>query len=286
MLQGHDFDTISPSAISLILMKGYTNLPYARQTSELIQKISSKFVPEQLDKFTFLARTVHFEYRYLSINSLMQDLDISNFLEISSGYSFRGLDTIQKSKVNYIDTDLENVIKLKEKIMVSLPQKPAQGKLKLMPLNALNREQFEKTAASMPAGKIAIINEGLLMYLDDTEKEYLCQTIREILKSRGGYWITADIYLQNKINNYNFKIDQHTQKFLEHHKIEEKRFKSLEDAKHFFNKMGFVIDKEADVNINELSTIDQLLQHAQPEQLKVFQNEGKISTTWRLKLSD
>lgn len=31
-----DFNSISPSAKSLILMKGYTNIPFARQIAEII----------------------------------------------------------------------------------------------------------------------------------------------------------------------------------------------------------------------------------------------------------
>lgn len=59
-----DFSTISPSARSLILLKGYTNIPYARQTAELLSKPES-YVPDySKQNFTFWARLLHFENRY------------------------------------------------------------------------------------------------------------------------------------------------------------------------------------------------------------------------------
>jgi hypothetical protein len=63
-LTTHNFNTISPSAKSLLLMKGHTNIPFARQTAELIE-YPEKYNPDFSNKgMTFWARVVHFENRY------------------------------------------------------------------------------------------------------------------------------------------------------------------------------------------------------------------------------
>lgn len=94
-LTNRNFTTISPSAKSLLLMKGCTNIPFARQTAELI-KLPERYNPDYDKKdTTFWARTLHFENRYWSIDNLLSDLAITNILELSSGFSFRGLDTVK-----------------------------------------------------------------------------------------------------------------------------------------------------------------------------------------------
>lgn len=35
---GQSFDTISPSAKALLLLKGHTNIPFARQAAEIISR--------------------------------------------------------------------------------------------------------------------------------------------------------------------------------------------------------------------------------------------------------
>ena len=85
--------------------------------------------------------------RYWSIDQLLSELAISNILELSSGFSFRGLDTVSKKKVFYIDTDLEELIASKKVILQSLhsPGTNLPGKLELSALNALNENEFIKT---------------------------------------------------------------------------------------------------------------------------------------------
>src|SRR4051812_34896058 len=112
-LVNRNFNTISPSAKSLLLIKGYTNIPFAKQTAELI-KYPEKYNPDFAKRdITFWARTLHFEKRYWSIDHLLTDLAIKNILELSSGFSFRGLETAKRKGFHYIDTDLPNVIEMK-----------------------------------------------------------------------------------------------------------------------------------------------------------------------------
>ena len=282
-----NYNTISPSAKSLLLMKGYTNIPFARQTAELIE------YPEQYNPdfsrtdLTFWARTVHFENRYWSIDQLLEDLSVKNILELSSGFSFRGLEVSKQKDIYYIDTDLPDVIATKKDFITALKDESfiTEGKLELLPLNALDDKQFHEIINRFPSGGIVILNEGLLMYLDTKEKEILCGIIREILQERGGYWITGDIYLKNKQKKLDLKVDDKTKEFFEQHRIEENKFESFEEAEAFFRSMGFIVDKEAEIQHSKLSSFKYLLKNATPEQQKLFKGTGKIQATWRLRVA-
>lgn len=284
-ITNRNFNTISPSAKSLLLMKGHTNIPYARQTAELIV-YPDKFIPDFDNKnMTFWARVLHFEKRYWTIDHLLADLPIKNVLELSSGFSFRGLETIKKNGFHYIDTDLPDVIAMKKNIIASLSNN-TESKLEILPLNALDQIQFHEIVTRFPEGEIAIVNEGLLMYLDSFEKEELCKIIHKILKERGGYWITADIYLKNQHNKLDLTFDSNTIKFFEQHQIENNKFDSFEDAAAFFKRMGFIIDKEADVKNSKLSSLKYFMKSTTIEQLFKIRRAGKIQTTWRLRVAN
>lgn len=281
-----DFSTISPSAKSLLYMKGHTNIPYARQTAELLM-LPEKYVPDFENKdFMFWARTLHFEERYWSIDNLLNDLDITNILELSSGFSFRGLETCKQKRYFYIDTDLTTVIDEKKKLLPALKSEEENtlGVLELMPLNALDTDQFQDVVNHFPEGEIIIINEGLLIYLSTKEKEKLCGIIRNILEQRGGYWITTDIYITNQIQKPELKIDKNTAEFVEQHKVEENKFNNFDEAKEFFNRMGFEIDKEANAEPEKLSSLKYILDCNLEENVKAYRSFPKMQKTWRLKI--
>jgi O-methyltransferase involved in polyketide biosynthesis len=268
-------------------MKGHTDIPYAAQTAELIS-YPEKFIPDfTRSDLTFWARTVHFESRYISIDNLLENLPVNNILELSSGFSFRSLATVMKKNVYYIDTDLPDVVSEKKGLLSALKnENSTKGKLEFMPLNALDDIQFQKTIDLFPEGPIAIVNEGLLMYLNTAEKEKLCRTIYKVLIKRGGYWITADIYLKNKFEVLGLKVDERTQQFFEQHNMEENKFDSFSDAEIFFNRMGFSVEKEAKLERSHLSSIKYLIKNLTLKQAIKLRKAGVVQKTWLLKISD
>jgi hypothetical protein len=101
-IKNRDYTTISPSAKSLLLMKGYTTIPYAREAAGLIL-FPGAYIPDYKNKdLTFWARTLHFEQRYASIDQLLEGLPVKNILELSSGFSFRGLKAVQQNQPTFL----------------------------------------------------------------------------------------------------------------------------------------------------------------------------------------
>ena len=281
-----DYTTISPSAKSLLVMKGLTNIPFAKQAAELLIK-SEKYDPDTIKKdFTFWARVVHFENRYWSINQLFNELPTKNILELSSGFSFRGLDMIKQDNIYYIDTDLPEMTEMKKNLITALQNGNinSRSKLEILPLNALDENQFANVVSHFPEGEIAIVNEGLLMYLNTGEKEKLCRIIYNVLKQRGGYWITADIYIKNQVDKLDLKLDDKTKFFFDQHNIEGNKFESFEAAESFFNKNGLIIDKIAETDRSKLSALKYLKESASFKELFKMRKGSKIQTTWRLRI--
>lgn len=280
-----NFTTISPSAKSLLLMKGHTNIPFAAAVARLAIRPES-FEPDvQKKDFAFWLRVVHFEYRYKSIDRLLDGLSIQNILELSSGFSFRGLDAVSNKTVHYIDTDLPEIIEEKKALLSELQPglSSLKGKIELLPLNALDEGVFNQIVSGFSPGPVAIVNEGLLMYLNETEKRKLCSIIHSILKERGGYWITADIYVRHRNPTSSLQMKDKLQTFLDKHNVEENKFENMEDAKAFFEEEGFVIDKEAEPDYSTLDSLNSLIASASPEQLGGLGKTPKIHATWRLK---
>lgn len=267
-------------------MKGYTNIPYARQAAELIN-YPEPFIPDYDKKdFGFWARLAHFENRYATINQLLKDIPAHNILELSSGFSFRGLDAVQHQDIHYIDTDLPGIIELKKQLLKTFLKnaEPIKGQLEVLPLNALDEQQFNEIVNHFEDGPLVIVNEGLLMYLNTEEKQKLCSIIRKVLKERGGYWITADIYIRQDKQHISLQINDKLQQFLDQHNIEENKFASLEQAEEFFKQQGFEVDKEAEPEYRNLISMPYLLKNSTPGQIEDLVKVGKIHTTWRLKL--
>ena len=282
-ISNRNFNSISPSAKSLLLLKGHTNIPYARQTAELLVS-PDKYVPDFNSKdLTVWARVLHFENRYWSIDQLIEDLSITNILELSSGFSFRGLEITGRRKIHYVDTDLPEVIEIKKGFISELHKSvKREGNLELVPLNVLDEDQFHEIVTHFPDGEIIIVNEGLLMYLDMGEKEKLCKTIHSILSEHGGCWITADIYIKNQMEKLDLRIDDRTRDFFLMHNIEDNKFVSFGEAEKFFNRMGFIIDRKANMKGSKLSSLKFFLKSVTLKQLLGLRKGGKMQETWRL----
>lgn len=326
-------ETISPSAYALLMMKSHTSIPYVREAAALAAAQQAQASPAtpaapapsagdlssgiDVDPVDYWMRVMHFESRYWSINQLLEDLTATNILEISSGFSFRGLDLSHKKPVFYIDTDLPNIIAGKQRFIDALtadrspapaapPGSPARtpttppapdarpGHYELQPLNALDPAAFEAVVNKFPPGPLTIINEGLMVYLDPTEKAQLCANIRKALLSRPGHaasggpsasrWITADIYIKRAEDDAGMRSNAWRQ-WSEEHGLEEKKFTSFEEAERFFHSMGFEIEKEAIQDYSRLTSFPKFLKAVGSQGLNELRRPGRprLHATWRLR---
>jgi O-methyltransferase involved in polyketide biosynthesis len=285
--EGRDFSKISPSAKSLLLLKGLTQIPYAREAAE-IMSFPEHYHPDfDNTDLAFWTRVVHFETRYWSIDQLFSDLDVHNVMELSSGFSFRGLSMVKENNIHYIDTDLGNVIEYKKQLIDKLVGRDflTKGKLEMLPLNVLDEKEFNLIVERFQDGPLVIVNEGLLMYLNNKEKEKLCKIISGVLARKGGYWITADIYRRATLPRLKDEKDE-LKELTDQQRIEENMFESFEAAKEFFLKQGFIVDMESTMDFSKITSIPYLFKNATEAELNAMRAVPQVQTTWRLKLAN
>jgi len=235
-----DYSTISPSALSLLLMKSGSSIAFAKQAASLLWNDS---VPDELAHAMTAEnarrRLRHFENRYRSLDRLLSDSGCPNVLEIASGLSFRGLELARTSSTYYVDTDLPALAELKAELVAQLHPEPLLGTLRVEPLDALDADAFQRLVASIPEGPLAIANEGLLVYLNAREKAQLAANVRAALLARGGRWLTADVYLKNPGGSSPIVGYGRSREFVDAHRIEQNKFNDWSDAERFFNDAGF-----------------------------------------------
>lgn len=240
MPEPRDYSTISPSAKALLMVKAQTSLPYAREAADLLFGAEAR-TKAPVDE----NRKAHFELRARSLDIALRECGISQILEIAAGLSFRGLALAANESVTYVDSDLPEMTAIKAKLVPQLRAAPLKGSLTIRALDALDASAFRKAVAEIPSGELAIIHEGLLMYLDPEEKKRLAASVHEALKARGGAWITADIYVQSETHLHR---DEKLQKFLADHRVEENKFADWNAAEKFFVENGFSIEKKTSPN--------------------------------------
>ena len=239
-----DPSTISPSAKALLLVKSGTELPFAREAAELLY--GREAVEEAARKAEAtpeaLGRRRHFELRARSIDEALADAGATRVVELAAGLSFRGLGMALRRDVHYLDTDLPGIVATKAELVPRLHAGSLAGAYRIEALDALDAQAFDAAVASLPPGPLAVVHEGLLMYLDAAEKARLAANVRRALEGRGGAWITADVYVRSVVHLHR---EPSTQRFLDQHRVEEKKFAGWDAAQAFFSGAGFEVARRA-----------------------------------------
>ena len=242
MTSPRDFSTISPSARALLIMKAQTDIPFAHEAAYML--CGADEVSRELERLAAIRggelRLRHFEDRYRSIDTLLAGAGATRILELAGGLSFRGLALARREPVFYLDTDLPEMAATKAQLVAALHDGPLVGTLRVAALDALDGEATASAVAELPAGPIAVVNEGLLVYLDEEEKARLAGHLRAALLARGGSWITADIYVRSPPDP-RVGDDERLRTFLDQHRVEENKFESWEAAERFFAGCGLSV---------------------------------------------
>ena len=239
-----DYSSISPSALSLLLMKAESEIPYAKQAAAALWgDVAPGELSDALAEENARRRLRHFVSRYKSLDQLLDESGCANVLELGAGLSFRGLELARSKQVFYIDTDLPEMVALKSELIGKLNVPSLRGTLRVQALNALDPACFAATVSEFPSGPLAIANEGLLVYLDEREKAQLASNVRAALQMRGGLWLTADVYIQNPGGSAPNVSYGRSRAFLDKHRVEQNKFSDWSTAERFFESQGFTIAK-------------------------------------------
>lgn len=137
--------------------------------------------------------TVNKEYqklRYSSLNEYVLQNHYSEVMDLACGYSPRGLE-FASMNISYTGCDFESVVNGISQICDGIIDEKKSGLLQYSAADVTNNEQMREAAKKLK-GPVCIIAEGLFMYLDDEEAVGAIHNIAEILREKGGCFVTQD----------------------------------------------------------------------------------------------
>lgn len=235
----NDFESIIPTALHTLYPLSFTDIPFS---SEIYSELCKFGFPNELknEKITF-----EIEARYKLIDKFLKESNITQILELASGFTPRGLNWCLSNKnITYVEVDLPQVIEKKKKLLENIIDLPKN--LHFVGGNALLMSDLQKSLNHFDLSKpIAVINQGLMRYLDFDEKKTLAKNIFSVIEQNNGLWITCDltpakfIQTQNKNidTNYNNNLSQVTNR-----NNASWRFKDKQHAEEFLKEIGLCID--------------------------------------------
>lgn len=256
-----DHEKIGPTAWMIAYRRTFSDIPYAQEIFDVVEKIrtdnNEPSVPDELKK---PERSPLFEARYKLVGRLISDSNTDQILEIASGLSPRGLDMTSNRTIRYVEVDLLEVMKLKRQVVDTIKKHLPTDTSKNLFLevgDALNKNDLINASNHFEKDKpLTVINEGLLAYLTLEEKTILATNIHALLSLFGGVWITPDIVWpeNKKVGIASDDYIKDMQK-LTRVSINQNRFKSEQEAKVFFESMGFEIESHPFTEIyNQLTS--------------------------------
>ena len=250
-------EKISPTAYGIAWRRASMQIPYA---TEIFEQLKQNHLISEEDFAKVMQvpeMTPFFEARYKIINKFLKEIGIKQVLEIASGLAPRGLELTQDSSNTYVELDLPNMIREKERIVGNVMAKESRPNLHFVEGNALSKTDVEKAMSIFKLGeKIAITNEGFFRYYSLEEQARVAsQIILPILKERpGSIWVTTDIpiaivyeqlaKLGDKAKEFSDDIDKMTGV-----NKEKNYFKNKAEAKASYEKMGFEVESHSFLEI-------------------------------------
>lgn len=234
-MENKDFTSIIPTAITVAYPRIFTDIPYSNEIFDYLNKeITTKpYISKDI-------LSIELEARYKLIDRLLKNTKIKQILELAAGYSQRGLIFTENDNYRYVELDLEKVTKLKKDLLNNISTIP--DNLKIISGDATNNNDFDKCKKIFnPNKNVAVINEGLLRYLDFDEKREVAENVYELLKEFGGVWITSDFTPKKFIKNQDINLPELNKQLSEttDRNNANWRFENKKHVKEFLNDIGF-----------------------------------------------
>jgi O-methyltransferase involved in polyketide biosynthesis len=248
------YERISPTAWLTAYQRTLSDIPLAnemyRELQEIIRQTRSPAEVQELEKLRRPETSFVWESRFKIVDRLIKEQHIDQVLEIASGYSPRGLNMSKDASVEYVEIDLPNIIEEKRRIvekLVGRSEAPIERNLHLAEGNALESRDLFAAARFFKARPVAVVNEGLLPYLNHNEKAILGKNIHGLLERFGGAWITPDIATQTQAALFKERTAGRAAR-IEHLTgidIMKNRFENEEAARLFFEGLGFSVEEHS-----------------------------------------
>jgi len=233
---GSEYEKISPTALGVAYCRALTDIPFSKELFEQLISVSD-VEPRQFE--TMRSLTPMFEARFKLTDRILNEEAAVQVLELAAGFSPRGL-AFKGSA--YVEVDLPGVMAIKRKLVGAIG---SRANLFIEDGNVLETEAMERVSSHFSPGALFVVNEGLLRYLNFEEKAAVARNVHDLLKKRGGAWITPDITVlrerpTNEISDLTKEIGKSIGRDLK-----EQAFENEKAAVHFFRELGFSVQSRS-----------------------------------------
>jgi O-methyltransferase involved in polyketide biosynthesis len=196
-------ERISPTAWLVAYERSLSNIPLASEVfhelDAIVRETRAAADVAGVDALKVPLSAAVWEARYKLVNQLLAAHPVTQVLELAAGFSPRGLNLAGDPLVTYVEMDLPGVIQDKQRIVDALVAHgavPARPNFHLAVGDALSLPDLRAAAGHFADRPLAVVNEGLLHYLDRAQRAAVAGHVRALLERFGGVWITPDIDLQ------------------------------------------------------------------------------------------
>ena len=142
--------------------------------------------PERVEK----ANAIYQEFHYSALNEYIETNGYKNVMDLGCGVSPRGIMMARKG-INYVGVELPAVAEAVEEYV---PMFLDDNELKNFTITAADFTDHEAMmkAAEKIDGPVCIVSELVMVFLSREQQDALLDNIHEILKEKGGCFITSD----------------------------------------------------------------------------------------------
>jgi O-methyltransferase involved in polyketide biosynthesis len=249
-------ERISPTAWLVAYQRSITDIPLAPEVYQELENViqERRESPESkgIDALKSTPLTIMWEARFKIVNYMLELHRANQILELAAGFSPRGLAMARDSAATYVELDLPDLVEDKRRIIEALI---GSGKLlvlpnfHLLPGNALYAADVMHATSCFAGDPIAVVNEGLLGYLDLDERTTFARNVRAVLEQNGGVWITPDIEVQlsdiapGQLTEVSARMEQ--VKTITGIDLLKNRLETEAAARAFFEDHGFKIERHS-----------------------------------------
>ena len=253
---------------------------------EYVQYIDAERIikPENISQYERVEKInkIYQEIRYSSLNDFIVSKGYKNVMDLGCGVSPRCLFMARKG-INYVGTDLKDVVNVLNIYAPTFIKDDLKQYVNFITADASSHSEM-MDAAKKINGEVCIVEDDLLMYLSRDQQKAMLESIRDILKEKGGCYVTSDfvagqIFMTANKTIYGDEdamiIAKETQKLYENISeilFSDKAFKTTEEAVKFIESCGLKVEMQPifastpdirsirDLNSSDIAKINSTLQ--------------------------
>jgi O-methyltransferase involved in polyketide biosynthesis len=256
------FDAISSTALLVTYARQFSDIPFTTEFAQLInvQTVLEQFAIHQPEEILLLAAL--FEARYKAIDWAIAQTENKQIVELASGLLPRGMVMSRNPGITLVESDLPTMIHLKQQLVSQMIEQPSN--LDFEVINAASHQNQLPIGADYlrESEPVTLLCEGLLQYLNMSEKEQLFANIRQMLQHYGGIWITPDLTTkqsQLQIEGYNTAPQRLHQSIINttDRSLVDNSFNDRAQIKQFVSEQGFQLEEWSLLDVvGRLSCLD------------------------------